>query len=114
MSGGLANLVAQALGLPEWAPRAFGESPVGSLSPTAVFMPVVFREGMTVWVNQETTRVLKLIQPFLDSMATDPARPTPDHAAAGRRDNTLMPVSARPAGTWVAMTAAALWAHRCG
>lgn len=73
----LASIVAQALGLPEWAPRALRRVAVWFLILTAAFLPVVFRQGMAMWVNQETTRIMKLMLPVIDGMAPRPASPAP-------------------------------------
>ena len=83
MGGGLASIVAQALGLPEWAPRGLRRAAAWFLLLTAAFVPVVFRDGLEIWVNQETTRVMKLMQPFLDDMSTSPASHTPHRLPRG-------------------------------
>lgn len=69
MRHAIAQIIAELFGLPDWAPGIVKKVAAWTVVLTALCMPAVFREGLAVWVNQETKHVMNQMGPFLTHLA---------------------------------------------
>lgn len=69
---GIAQLVAEAIGLPAWAPTLVKRAALGVLLFTLVFMRPVFTEGLTIFAEERAEQIQKFMQPLIDSLITSP------------------------------------------
>lgn len=76
---GLAQLVAEAIGLPSWAPKLLKRAALVLLLFTLYFMRPVFTEGLMIFAHERAEQMQKLMQPFLDHLVDGmtPATPEP-------------------------------------
>lgn len=72
----IAQVVAQLLGIPDWAPRVVWRTAGAALIAAAVFTPNAFREGMAIWVNHEAAQIMRRMEPILDDLTTPNSVPT--------------------------------------
>ncbi len=68
---GLAQLVAQAIGLPSWAPKLVKRAALVLLLFTLFFMRPTFTEGVMLFAHERAEQTQKLMQPFIDGLVSD-------------------------------------------
>lgn len=73
MENVIATLIADLLGLPEWAPRALRRTVGIALLITGVFFTPLLMRIIEIWAHREASEYLKMIAPLL----------RPSHAVGG-------------------------------
>jgi hypothetical protein len=68
----IAQVVANLFGIPDWAPKVVWRTAGVALIAAFVLTPSAFREGMTIWVDHETTQIMHRMQPIIDDLMTPP------------------------------------------
>lgn len=71
----IAQVLAQLLGIPDWAPKVIWRTAGIALVATFILAPNALREGMNLGWPRETAHIMKQMQPTLeDMMMPDPVK----------------------------------------
>ncbi|MGN6131686.1 MAG: hypothetical protein ACTHOK_15195 [Nocardioidaceae bacterium] len=68
----IAELVCQAIGLPDWAPRMLRRTAVVVLVATYALDRTAFDHGVRLWVAHEQHQIMQVFDPVLAEMASVP------------------------------------------
>lgn len=69
----IAELVCQAIGLPEWAPRVLRRTAAVLLVSVFVVDRAAFVHGFQMWIAHEQHQVMQTLDPVLTAMSPTPA-----------------------------------------
>lgn len=78
MAFSLPALIADCLGIPEFAPRRIKQAVVIALTSMALLLPDTFAAGMRIYAERQAERLTSLVTNFLVPVDTSPV-PVPAH-----------------------------------